>query len=105
MRVVQAITKVMYKQRGFRGNSDDYYNPDNSAINRVLELRTGIPITLSLVYMEVRFKLGAGAAAAGGLSAAGWLAARAADANSARCAACRAARAAVPMAGDQLLLL
>jgi hypothetical protein len=44
----------MYAQRGFSGNSDDYYNPDNSAVNRVLELRTGIPITLSLIYMEVR---------------------------------------------------
>lgn len=31
----------------------DYYHPDNSCINTVLERRTGIPISLSLVYMEV----------------------------------------------------
>jgi hypothetical protein len=54
MRVVQAISQVLYTRRGFHGNLDDYYNPDNSCINRVLEERTGIPITLSLVYMEVR---------------------------------------------------
>jgi len=35
----------------FTGNSDDYYNPDNSYINKVLEDRRGIPLSLSVVWM------------------------------------------------------
>ena len=38
---------------GFRGNEEDYYDPRNSFLNLVLERRTGIPITLAVVYMEV----------------------------------------------------
>lgn len=45
-------------KEGFHGNKDDYYNPDNSYFDRVLKNRTGIPITLSLVYMEVGARLG-----------------------------------------------
>ena len=45
-------------KEGFHGNKDDYYNPDNSYFDRVLKSRTGIPITLSLVYMEVGARLG-----------------------------------------------
>jgi regulator of sirC expression with transglutaminase-like and TPR domain len=41
MRVLQAINKVLYQQEGYRGNEHDYYNPDNSCLNKVLELKTG----------------------------------------------------------------
>lgn len=53
LRLVHAISEHLYVNRGFRGNSKSYYDPDNSCINVVLERRLGIPITLSLVYMEV----------------------------------------------------
>jgi regulator of sirC expression with transglutaminase-like and TPR domain len=43
---------------GFRGNEQDYYDPKNSFLNRVLDSRTGIPITLSVVYMEIGRRLG-----------------------------------------------
>ena len=43
---------------GFHGNEDDYYDPKNSFLNHVLERRTGIPITLSVVYMEIGRRLG-----------------------------------------------
>lgn len=42
---------------GFRGNNEDYYNPRNSLLSHVLEERVGIPITLSLVLMEVGRRL------------------------------------------------
>jgi regulator of sirC expression with transglutaminase-like and TPR domain len=48
----------MFVERGFVGNSDNYYDPRNSYLNEVLERRTGIPITLSLVYSEVAQRLG-----------------------------------------------
>lgn len=42
----------------FRGNETDYYDPKNSCLNWVLDQRTGIPITLSLVYIEVARRAG-----------------------------------------------
>ena len=38
---------------GFRGNSEDYTDPRNSYLDQVVARRLGIPLTLSLVYMEV----------------------------------------------------
>lgn len=43
---------------GFRGNTADYYDPANSFLNDVVMRRTGLPITLSLVYLEVGRRLG-----------------------------------------------
>jgi len=42
----------------FTGNEKDYYDPDNSCMNMVLQRRTGIPITLGLLYMVVAQRLG-----------------------------------------------
>src|SRR5207249_4834592 len=43
---------------GFRGNTQDYYDPRNSFLNDVLDRRTGIPISLSVVFIEVTRRLG-----------------------------------------------
>lgn len=53
-----AMNRVLFEEDGFHGNRDDYYDPQNSYLNRVLERRTGIPITLSVVYMEVARRIG-----------------------------------------------
>lgn len=53
-----AIDHELFAVRGFRGNSDDYNDPDNSYMDRVVQRRLGIPITLSLVYMEVAQRVG-----------------------------------------------
>jgi regulator of sirC expression with transglutaminase-like and TPR domain len=50
---VRKINAVLYEAYGFRGNTGDYYDPRNSFFNDVLERRMGIPITLSVVYIEV----------------------------------------------------
>ena len=52
------VGRYLFGELGFQGNSADYYNPDNSYFNRVLETRTGIPITLSLLFMEVARRIG-----------------------------------------------
>lgn len=52
------VGRYLFGDLGFRGNSGDYYNPDNSYFNRVLESRTGIPITLSLLFLEVSRRIG-----------------------------------------------
>jgi regulator of sirC expression with transglutaminase-like and TPR domain len=53
LRVIQVINQYLYDELGFSGNTNDYYDPRNSYLNDVLERRTGIPITLSLVYLEI----------------------------------------------------
>lgn len=56
--MLHAMNKVLFEQEGFYGNHADYYNPSNSFLNQVLERREGIPITLSLIYMEVGRRAG-----------------------------------------------
>src|SRR5437899_3280203 len=55
---VAALNRLLFQVEGFRGNTEDYYDPRNSFLNDVLDRRTGIPITLSLIYMEVGKRLG-----------------------------------------------
>jgi regulator of sirC expression with transglutaminase-like and TPR domain len=52
------LNRLMFAHWGFRGNREDYYDPRNSFLNDVLDRRTGIPITLSLVYLEVGRRAG-----------------------------------------------
>ena len=47
------LRAFLFEEEGFRGNTEDYYDPRNSCLNDVLERRLGIPITLSLVVLEV----------------------------------------------------
>jgi regulator of sirC expression with transglutaminase-like and TPR domain len=55
---ISTLNQVLFEHEHFQGNQEDYYNPSNSFINDVLEQRKGIPITLSLIYMEVGKRLG-----------------------------------------------
>ena len=55
---VNALSEYLFDEAGFRGNREEYGDPRNSWLNDVLERRLGIPITLSLVYMEVGGRLG-----------------------------------------------
>ncbi len=51
--IVGVLNKVLFQELGFRGNRDSYYDEKNSFLDQVIERRLGIPITLSIVYMEV----------------------------------------------------
>ena len=53
-----ALRQLLAEEEGFRGNAEDYYDPRNSFLNDVLDRRLGIPITLSLVYMETGRRAG-----------------------------------------------
>ena len=55
---VNTLSEYVFDELGFRGNQEDYYDPRNSFLNEVLDRRLGIPITLSLVYIEVGKRLG-----------------------------------------------
>jgi regulator of sirC expression with transglutaminase-like and TPR domain len=54
---VRVTNAYLFQEVGLRGNADDYYNPRNSCLNEVLEGRLGIPITLSVIYMEIGRRL------------------------------------------------
>ena len=56
--VIAAMNTVLFGQEHFHGNTQDYYNSSNSFLNEVLERHTGIPIALSLLYMEVGRRVG-----------------------------------------------
>jgi regulator of sirC expression with transglutaminase-like and TPR domain len=55
---VGALNKYLFEELGFAGNESDYYDPRNSMFHQVLGRRTGIPITLSVVYIEVGRRAG-----------------------------------------------
>jgi regulator of sirC expression with transglutaminase-like and TPR domain len=55
---VRALNQVLFAEEGFRGNSEDYYDPRNSFLNDVLERKLGIPITLAVLYMEIARRVG-----------------------------------------------
>jgi regulator of sirC expression with transglutaminase-like and TPR domain len=55
---LRSLRTVLFDEEGFRGNSDQYYDPRNSFLNEVLDRRLGIPITLSIVYLEVASRVG-----------------------------------------------
>ena len=50
---IMRLNEVLFSEFGFRGNTDQYFDARNSFLNDVLDRRTGIPITLSVVYLEV----------------------------------------------------
>jgi regulator of sirC expression with transglutaminase-like and TPR domain len=56
--IIAALNTVLFDEWGFHGNQAEYYDPRNSFLNDVIERRTGIPITISLVYMEVAARVG-----------------------------------------------
>jgi regulator of sirC expression with transglutaminase-like and TPR domain len=55
---LEALNQFFYDELGFAGNLNDYYDPDNSYLNRVLEKRRGIPISLAVLYLELAQQIG-----------------------------------------------
>jgi regulator of sirC expression with transglutaminase-like and TPR domain len=54
---IDLMNEYLFEELGFRGNQEDYYNPSNSCLNDVLTHRLGIPISLSVLYMEIARRL------------------------------------------------
>ena len=51
--LLECLNEVLFVQEALRGNADDYYDPRNSYLNEVLDRKQGIPISLSIIYIEV----------------------------------------------------
>jgi regulator of sirC expression with transglutaminase-like and TPR domain len=55
---VAGLNKALFEERGFHGSRGDYYHKSNSYLNEVIDDREGLPITLSVLYMELAARLG-----------------------------------------------
>lgn len=55
---IGVLNRFFFRELGFAGNLNDYYDPDNSHLNTVLKRRRGIPITLAVLYMELGEQIG-----------------------------------------------
>ncbi len=55
---VRRLAKFLFEESGFHGSRSEYYHPGNSYLNEVLEFREGLPITLSVVFIELARRLG-----------------------------------------------
>jgi regulator of sirC expression with transglutaminase-like and TPR domain len=56
--LIVELNRFLFDEHGFGPNVEDYYDPRNSFLNDVLERRVGIPISLSVLYMEVGVRVG-----------------------------------------------
>jgi regulator of sirC expression with transglutaminase-like and TPR domain len=55
---LQETSRFFHKELGFSGNVNNYYDPNNSFVHKVLETRRGIPITLAIIYIELARTVG-----------------------------------------------
>jgi regulator of sirC expression with transglutaminase-like and TPR domain len=56
--ILECLKEVLFAQEALRGNTEDYYDPRNSYLNEVLDRKQGIPISISVIYIEVARRIG-----------------------------------------------
>ena len=55
---VVALNQFLFEDLGYHGNTHEYYDPKNSYLNEVIDRKTGIPITIAILYMELGRRVG-----------------------------------------------
>ena len=55
---LRLLNRYFFHELGFSGNANDYYDPDNSYLSKVLDRRRGIPISLAVLFMEIGQQIG-----------------------------------------------
>jgi regulator of sirC expression with transglutaminase-like and TPR domain len=61
-RIVGTINRLLFDEEGFHGENEDYYDPRSALLSEALERHAGLPITLSVLYLELSRRVGAEAA-------------------------------------------
>jgi regulator of sirC expression with transglutaminase-like and TPR domain len=61
-RIVATINRLLFDEEGFHGENDDYYDPRSALLSEALERHAGLPITLSILYLELSRRVGIEAA-------------------------------------------
>jgi len=57
-RIVETINRVLFEEEGFHGEDEDYYDPRSALLSEALERHAGLPITLSVLYLELSRRIG-----------------------------------------------
>lgn len=57
-RIVEEINRLLFEEEGFHGEAGNYYDPRNTFLNEVLDRHAGLPLALSIVYLEISRRLG-----------------------------------------------
>ena len=57
-RAVDTINRLLFEEEGFRGEDEDYYDPRSALVSELLEHHSGLPITLSVLYIEISRRIG-----------------------------------------------
>ena len=57
-RIVQTINRVLFDDLGFHGENEDYYDPRSALLNETLDKHAGLPIALSILYIEISRRIG-----------------------------------------------
>jgi regulator of sirC expression with transglutaminase-like and TPR domain len=52
------LRNYVFEELGFRGDSQDYFSPSNSLLHEVMQRRLGVPLTLSIIFMELGWRIG-----------------------------------------------
>jgi regulator of sirC expression with transglutaminase-like and TPR domain len=58
-RIVEAINRVLFEEEGFHGEDEDYYDPRSALLSETLDKHAGLPISLSVLYIEISRRMGA----------------------------------------------
>lgn len=58
-RVIETLNRVLFEEEGFHGENDDYYDPRSALLSEAMERHAGLPITLSILYIELSRRIGA----------------------------------------------
>lgn len=61
-RIVDSINTLLFDEEGFHGEDEDYYDPRSALVNALIDRHAGLPITLSVLYLEISRRLGVDAA-------------------------------------------
>jgi regulator of sirC expression with transglutaminase-like and TPR domain len=57
-RIVESINRLLFDEEGFRGEDEDYYDPRSALLNEMLDRHSGLPMTLSILYIEICRRVG-----------------------------------------------
>ncbi len=58
-RIVDAINRLLFDEEGFHGEDEDYYDPRSALLSATLDKHAGLPISLSVLYIEISRRMGA----------------------------------------------
>ena len=57
-KIVETVNRLLFDEEGFHGEDEDYYDPRSALLNEALERHAGLPITLSVLYIELTRRIG-----------------------------------------------